>query len=1701
MVSRSPLPNWAVMPAADPSSEGEDESEEDELHSTTSKRRKGGQSAGPPNPKRPRLSWPDEKGIGSSSKPLSRTSQLERGNNAAAGSSKPAASIRSRGHELADGQPSSRKHGAGPSRMNNGVEYDKFATSSSASTSSVFERLMSNKDAQSRKGKEKERQPNDHARPLLKSSITAAPPTKPKPDEIIVISSDDDNSAPLPAKPRKSLPVTNKEIIEVLDSDEYVGPTPTKSKAAKAAGSSNAPAPKLKLLKKKKRETEVMRESSSELEASSPVASVPRYVTTKSKETHSQALPAQLSSKSSTSFSSTDYVRSFPSRSAAKGLDADKMDVDLAATTQSAPSKSVAEMAPAAQRMTSDKTNSTGSSSTVVASASYGDLPRRSTEKMVVNDKAVVQASGPETVSERGSAATGRGSDKMSVDNDTVKQASSSSSISEKASTAKMRPSQSNTSAPSDKPVASPSTAGATSVRGADNAAVESNVITPTSSAKAVLERASAALRISDSALSGRSSASSGTTSGSAIDGMAVDTKAVGQSSTSKPKLIPEVNAAVNTPAKPLRPQIARKSTGQTTPQYTQLYSTGRSDSHIPPDFRRIGPVASPDALSPRPALGADKTAVDSDSIPQPSRAKAALESAFAGLKKADTGRSDSSSSVALVPPPRTATGSADAKMLVDTDASGQASTMKSVSLEAATPTLPAKPPWRVRPLPLPLPRKFSGQASSGSSTKATDAPDKKDKDHQSTPRAAALPQTSPGEKAPSRSGPSMSAQPKSPAEPREPPSPEPSSRAKHEPVTPSRVPIPPSPSRRSSGMDMGGLKDVLDTTVPLSPSQPAPSIRPPMVGRQASRTSTSSSSEAVSSEASLGLSKDSKGKGEEKAQPIASSSSTNAKSSRPAAVSLGSSKESAIDLTLDDSDEEMASPAPAPESLDAAIKTSAFLKHQLGDAHTSEAVPPKAVSSSSQASSSCEEKSRAGSDELAMPPQKAPASLPVAPVSPVIPKPPSAVARKPMPLPLPRPGRASQQAPASASTTLSSEAPEAARQSSITAPSPKPRPTDPSVPVRKQGSRSSSSESSSSSASIASAMVTAQVRLPHRTARKSTGRLPRRPMSPSAATSSPAPRLTGARLSSLLSSPIAAVSVSPPLPGALPQPLTDAATPVDTRKPETGPRDSPPKVSVPLDAPEEPTDVRRSVSPASGSTSTSAPVDRSEDARAMNKALPFAAGSPGLRSAEVVPAPLPTVPEPTDVPAVEEPSTATEEDDLDLEYVDVPLPQPVSEDAAEEMDVENLLTDSMAASRDSTVHEVSPDPLSVAAVSDDVPARRRSTRSSRSSSRDSVNYFPDESPIDTPDETPAPSPSPDDYSVPVPTKTWGGFPSLNWRTYRQNLDNFKPTCYFAKDLPHGLQDTINRWPEHAKRHRALVQVLQSAIQENTADDEPDAPPIEIINEVDDEPTPPWEFHYTNKIWLGEGMSPSDMTKLVSCNCMGRCDPKSKTCACVERQERITHIPEFAYDSRGRVKEPDWPIFECNDLCGCGDDCRNRVVQHGRQLPIRIQKTKEKGWGVFAGNKKIQKGTFIGIYAGELLGNAEADARGETYDDWGRTYLFNLDFYHLRQGVENWEIMYAVDAYHAGNFTRFLNHSCNPNCQLVPCYINESDMQKPLLTVFATRDIEPFEEICFSYFGRVDEEGPPQDERPSSPSMDKWKCACKAPNCTGYMFI
>ena len=203
--------------------------------------------------------------------------------------------------------------------------------------------------------------------------------------------------------------------------------------------------------------------------------------------------------------------------------------------------------------------------------------------------------------------------------------------------------------------------------------------------------------------------------------------------------------------------------------------------------------------------------------------------------------------------------------------------------------------------------------------------------------------------------------------------------------------------------------------------------------------------------------------------------------------------------------------------------------------------------------------------------------------------------------------------------------------------------------------------------------------------------------------------------------------------------------------------------------------------------------------------------------------------------------------------------------------------------------------------------------------------------------------------------------------TPARTMLEFAPRVFYSRDIPHALQDLMNSVEAPYRQSIAAKEMFEAVIYENTYDDEPSAPRISIVNDVDGdlEVTPAWEFHYSNHIWHSDNVPPADLANLRGCDCEGYCDPNSQTCSCLKRQQEYSgHIPGFIYDDKSRLKQRGFPIFECNDLCGCLDGCRNRVrlhqiprnianlfcclkvVQHGRQYGVNIRKTTNKGWGM-----------------------------------------------------------------------------------------------------------------------------------------------------------
>jgi len=130
------------------------------------------------------------------------------------------------------------------------------------------------------------------------------------------------------------------------------------------------------------------------------------------------------------------------------------------------------------------------------------------------------------------------------------------------------------------------------------------------------------------------------------------------------------------------------------------------------------------------------------------------------------------------------------------------------------------------------------------------------------------------------------------------------------------------------------------------------------------------------------------------------------------------------------------------------------------------------------------------------------------------------------------------------------------------------------------------------------------------------------------------------------------------------------------------------------------------------------------------------------------------------------------------------------------------------------------------------------------------------------------------------------------------------------------------------------------------------------------------------------------------------------------------------------------------------------------------------GRGLFA-SRRIRPGARLIEYTGERLSEAEVAARypGRAAED-PHTLLFVVD----RNTT--------IDASVGGNAARFINHSCQPNC--------EARLEGDRIFIHAIRNIQPGVELNYDY-GLVIEPGY------SAARARAYACRCGAPRCRGTM--
>ncbi|KAK3426179.1 histone-lysine N-methyltransferase ASHH1 [Eucalyptus grandis] len=188
--------------------------------------------------------------------------------------------------------------------------------------------------------------------------------------------------------------------------------------------------------------------------------------------------------------------------------------------------------------------------------------------------------------------------------------------------------------------------------------------------------------------------------------------------------------------------------------------------------------------------------------------------------------------------------------------------------------------------------------------------------------------------------------------------------------------------------------------------------------------------------------------------------------------------------------------------------------------------------------------------------------------------------------------------------------------------------------------------------------------------------------------------------------------------------------------------------------------------------------------------------------------------------------------------------------------------------------------------------------------------------------------------------------------------------------------------------------------------------------------------------------------------CVCKLDPSDPDSACAERCLNVLTSTECT------------PTY-----CPCNLYCRNQRFQKCQYARTRLFKTDGRGWGLLA-DENIKAGQFIIEYCGEVISWKEAKRRSHIYETQGLKDAFII----CLNAVE------SIDATKKGSLARFINHSCQPNCETRKWNV----LGEIRVGIFAKHDIPAGSELSYDYnfewYGGA-----------------KVRCLCGAPSCSGFL--
>ncbi|KAM3925379.1 histone-lysine N-methyltransferase, H3 lysine-36 specific [Leptodactylus fuscus] len=220
-----------------------------------------------------------------------------------------------------------------------------------------------------------------------------------------------------------------------------------------------------------------------------------------------------------------------------------------------------------------------------------------------------------------------------------------------------------------------------------------------------------------------------------------------------------------------------------------------------------------------------------------------------------------------------------------------------------------------------------------------------------------------------------------------------------------------------------------------------------------------------------------------------------------------------------------------------------------------------------------------------------------------------------------------------------------------------------------------------------------------------------------------------------------------------------------------------------------------------------------------------------------------------------------------------------------------------------------------------------------------------------------------------------------------------------------------------------------------------------------DKKPPPYKHIKVNKPVGKVQIFTADLSEIPRCNCKA-----SDETPCGQDSECINRML----------------LYECHpSVCPAGEHCQNQAFSKRQYPEVEIFRTLSRGWGLRC-KSDIKKGEFVNEYVGEMIDEEECRARIRYAQEHDIT-----NFYMLTLDKDR-----VIDAGPKGNYARFMNHCCQPNCETQKWTVNGDTR----VGLFALCDIKAGTELTFNYNLECLGNG-------------KTVCKCGAPNCSGFLGV